>query len=351
MKYAWIGKNKAAWPITMTCEVLGVSTSGYFEHQRRRGRNHPSRPGGGRLSNEAVLAHIRAIHAEVKGEYGWPRVWKELVARGIRVGKDRVQRLMRLHGIKARSKRKFVVTTDSQHDLPVAPEPGGSGTSTPAAPNRVWSSDITYIATDEGWLYLAAVIDLFSRQVVGWSMQPHMQASLVTDALRMAWFRRHPAPGLIFHSDRGSQYCSHSFQAALSSYGMRSSMSRKGNCWDNAPTESLWGSLKVGSLYGRRFATQRQAMDEVIDWLTFYNHRRLHSTLGYVSPMRFEANLARGPGYRKPRNRVAMDYVEQGKVTPTAWSSPCTLGRVANSPRPVIEACASCHESRCSDLA
>ena len=157
-----------------------------------------------------------------------------------------------------------------------------------------WSSDITYIATDEGWLYLAAVIDLFSRQVVGWSMQPHMQTSLVTDALRMAWFRRHPAPGLVFHSDRGSQYCSHSFQAALSSYGMRSSMSRKGNCWDNAPTESLWGSLKVGRLYGRKFATQRQAMDEVIDWLTFYNHRRLHSTLGYVSPMRFEANWHAG---------------------------------------------------------
>ena len=145
-----------------------------------------------------------------------------------------------------------------------------------------------------GWLYLVAVIDLFSRQVVGWSMQPHMQASLVTDALRMAWFRRHPAPGLIFHSDRGSQYCSHAFQAALASYGMRSSMSRKGNCWDNAPTESLWGSLKVGRLYGRRFATRRQAMDEVIDWLTFYNHRRLHSTLGYVSPMRFEQSWHAG---------------------------------------------------------
>jgi len=154
--------------------------------------------------------------------------------------------------------------------------------------------DITYIATDEGWLYLAAVIDLFSRQVVGWSMQPHMQASLVTDALRMAWFRRHPEPGLIFHSDRGSQYCSAMFQGALSSYGMRSSMSRKGDCWDNAPTESLWGSLKVGRLYGRRFATQREAMDEVIDWLTFYNHRRLHSTLGYISPMKFEENWRAG---------------------------------------------------------
>ena len=204
MKYAWIAKNRAAWPITMTCETLGVSTSGYFEHQRRRKSDRPSKPGGARLSNEALLAHIRAIHVEVKGEYGWPRVWKELLARGLRVGKDRVQRLMKMHGIKARGKRKFVVTTDSKHDLPVAPNLLARDFS-PAAPDQAWSSDITYIATDEGWLYLAAVIDLFSRQVVGWSMQRHMQTSLVTDALRMAWFRRHPAPGLVFHSDRGSQ--------------------------------------------------------------------------------------------------------------------------------------------------
>ena len=204
MKYAWVAKNKAAWPITMTCEALGVSASGYFEHQRRGKSGGPSKPGGARLSNEALLAHIRAIHAEVKGEYGWPRLWKELLAHGIRVGKDRVQRLMKMHGIKARGKRKFVVTTDSRHDLPVTPNLLARDFS-PAAPDQVWSSDVTYIATDEGWLYLAVVIDLFSRQVVGWSMQPHMHTSLVTDALRMAWFRRHPAPGLVFHSDRGSQ--------------------------------------------------------------------------------------------------------------------------------------------------
>jgi len=274
------------------CEVLNVSVSGYFEHQRRRAQARPSVPGR-RHSNEALLAHIRAIHAEVKGEYGWPRVWKELLARGIQVGKDRVQRLMQAHGIKARGKRKFVVTTDSKHSLPVAENLRARDFS-PSEPDRVWSSDITYIATDEGWLYLTCVIDLFRRQVVGWSMQPHMQTSLVTDALPMAWFRRHPTPGLIFHSDRGSQYCSHSFQAALTSYGMLSSMSRKGNCWDNAPTQSLWGSLKVGRLYGRKFATPREAMDEVIDWLTFYNHRRLRSRLGYVSPMRFEANWRAG---------------------------------------------------------
>ena len=198
-------QNKAVWPITLSCEALCLTASGYFEHQRRRSSSRPSQPGSGRLGNEALLAHIRAIHAEVKGEYGWPRIWKELLARDF----------------------------------------------SPAAPNQVWSGDITYIATDEGWLYLAALIDLFSRQVVGWSMQAHMQTSLVTDALRMAWFRRHPIPELIFYSDRGSQYCAHSFQAALTSYGMRSSMSRKGNGWDNAPTESLWGSLKVAGCAAR----------------------------------------------------------------------------------------------------
>ena len=288
MKYAWIAKHKVQWPVTLTCEVLAVSASGYFEHWKRKDADKPSKPGANnRVSAEALLVHIKAIHAEVKQEYGWPRMCKELLARGIRVGKDRVRKLMQRHGIKARGKRKFVVTTDSKHNLPIAPNLVQRNF-TPTLPDTVWTSDITYIATDEGWLYLTAVIDLFSRLVVGWSMTEHMQAGAVTDALRMAWFRRSPGPGLIFHSDRGSQYCSEVFQDALRSYAMRSSMSGKGDCWDNAPTESLWGRLKVGRLYGRRFATRREAMDEVIDWLTFYNHRRLHSTLDYVSPMTFE---------------------------------------------------------------
>ena len=293
MKYAWIASHKAQWPAAVACKVLGVSTSGYFEHQRRRVSNRSSEPGGARVGNEALLTHIRAIQSATKGEYGWPRAWRELQAKGIRVGKDRVQRIMQAHGIKARGQRKFVVTADSKHDRPVSPNLLARDVN-PQAPDLVWSGDITHIATDEGWLYLAAVIDLFSRQVVGWRMQPHRQASLVTDALRMAWFRRHPEPGLIVHADRGSQYCSGIFQDALSSCGMRSSMSRKGDCWDKAPTESLWGSLKVGRLYGRRFATQRKAMDEVTDWLTLYNHRRLHSTLGYVSPMTFEEHWRAG---------------------------------------------------------
>ncbi len=288
MKYAWIERHKKLWPITLQCEVLNVSTSGYFERQRRKLTDRPSAPSK-RLSDAALLVYIKAVHAASKGEYGWPRIWRELRASGVRVWKERVRRLMKEHGIKARGKRKFVVTTDSKHNLPIAPNLLNRNFQ-PDAPDCVWTSDITYIQTDAGWLYLAVVLDLYSRQVVGWSMQPHMQTSLVTDALRMAWFRRRPEPGLIFHSDRGSQYCSHAFQQTLSEYDMQSSMSRKGNCWDNAPTESLWGSLKVGRLYGMRFETQRQAMDEVIDWLTYYNHRRLHSTLDYISPMQFEKN-------------------------------------------------------------
>jgi len=159
---------------------------------------------------------------------------------------------------------------------------------TPEAPNELWSGDITYIATDEGWLYLAAVLGMHSRQVVGWNLQAHMQTSLVKDALLMACFRRRPSSGLVFHSDRGSQYCSQEFQDALKAWGMRSSMCRKGDCWDNAPTESLWGRMKTACVHGRRFATREQARQAVMDWITFYNHSRLHSALGYLSPMQYE---------------------------------------------------------------
>ena len=185
------------------------------------------------------------------------------------------------------TKRKCVVTTDSRHSLPVAPDLVQRRFN-PEAPNQLWSGDITYIQTDEGWLYLAAVIDLFNRQVVGWSLQPHMQAGLVKDALAMAWWRRRPPPRVIFHSDRGSQYCSHEVQRALKDWGIRSSMSRKGNCWDNAPTESFWGRLKTASVHGHKFATREQARQAVMDWMAFYNHRRLHSSLDYLSPMQYE---------------------------------------------------------------
>jgi putative transposase len=286
VKCAFIDRNRHHWPVSVLCEALEVSPSGYHQRQQRTAQDKPHR---GRMSNDALLAHIKAIHAQVKGEYGWPRMWKELLARGVRVGKERVRKLMAQHGIRARHKRKYIATTNSNHNLPVAPNLLERNF-TASAPNQVWTSDITYLATAEGWVYLAVIIDLFSRQVVGWSMQPHMKAELVTDALRMAWFRRRPEAGVIVHSDRGSQYCGGLFQDTLKAYGMRSSMSRRGDCWDNAPTESLWGSLKVARMHGRHFTTRRAAMDEVIDWLGFYNARRLHSTLDYVSPMTFENN-------------------------------------------------------------
>lgn len=280
-------KHKTYWPVRLQCHVLNVSHSGYVAYHHRQAQSLPKTPQ--RLSDAALLVNIHAVYSQARGEYGWPRIWRQLKINGVKAGKTRVQTLMQANGIQARGKRKYVVTTDSKHSLPIAPNLLNRQFKV-ATPNQVWAGDMTYIRTEEGWLYLAAVMDLHSRAIVGWSMQPHMEASLVDDALKMAWFRRKPAQGLIFHSDRGSQYCSHAFQKTLKDYKMKSSMSRKANCWDNAPTESLWGSLKVGRLYGRKFATRREAMDEIIDWMLFYNHSRLHSTLGYISPMRFEQN-------------------------------------------------------------
>ena len=205
MKYAWIEHNRHHWPVSLACEVLGVSPSGY--HQRKAGECSDGDGPRRSISNDALLVHIRAVHAHSKGEYGWPRVWKELLARGIRVGKQRVQRLMKLHGIKARSKRKYKATTDSNHSLPVAENLLGRDFE-PDGPNQRWCADITYIPTGEGWLYLAVVEDLFSRMIVGWSMDETMESRLVVDALSMALARRRPGAGLVAHSDRGSQYAS-----------------------------------------------------------------------------------------------------------------------------------------------
>lgn len=198
MKYAFIQCHKRVWPIRVQCRVLLVSTSGYHEHLARY-KNLARRR---HLSDEALLVHIRAVYAENRGAYGWPRIWRELLARGIRVGKQRVQRLMQQHGIQARGKRRFrVTTTDSRHNLPVAPNLLNRNFSV-TAPNRAWTGDVTYIATDEGWLFLAVVIDLFSRRVVGWSMQTDMRSSLVIDALEMAWYQRRSdlTAGLILDS-------------------------------------------------------------------------------------------------------------------------------------------------------
>jgi putative transposase len=284
MKYAWIEKHKRQWPVCVQCRVLGVSSSGYRQHLARRKKVLTRR----HLSEMALLVEIRAVHAEARGAYGWPRVWRQLKVGGVRVGKRRVQLAMQRNGIEGRGKRRFrVSTTDSNHALPIAPNVLARNFTVPAA-NAVWAGDLTYIATGEGWLYLAVVLDLFSRRIVGWAMGATIDAELACRALDMAWHSRLPAPGLIFHSDRGSQYASHRYGELLAEHGIKASMSRKGNCWDNACSESLFGSLKVERLHGMEFKSHREAKDATLDWLLWYNGSRMHSTLRYLSPTQFE---------------------------------------------------------------
>lgn len=281
MKYAWIDQHRRMYGLAESCAVLEVSISGY---QAWRRGGSPNRK---RLTDAQMLALIQAIHTELKGAYGSPRMVRELRGRGFPASKERVERLMRENGIRARHKRRFKATTDSKHALPVAPNLLARDF-TPEAPNQAWSADMTYIWTDEGWLYLAVVLDLFNREVVGWSIKPRMTADIVIDALTMAWFRRKPAPGVIHHSDRGSQYASHAFQARLKEYGMVCSMSRKGNCWDNAPSESFFNSLKNERVHGTRYSTRADAEADLFDYIEpFYNRKRRHSTLGYASPEKF----------------------------------------------------------------
>ena len=281
MKYAWIDGHRREFELAELCAALSVSTSGYRSWKRG---GSPKRK---RLTDAQMLVLIRSIDRQWKNAYGSPRMVRELRDRGFPAGKERVERLMRDNGIRARHKRRFKATTDSKHALPVAPNLLDRNFQ-PAAPNQVWSADLTYLWTGEGWLYLAVVLDLFNREVVGWSIKPRMTADIVMDALSMAWFRRQPAPGLMHHSDRGSQYASHVFQARLHEYGMVCSMSRKANCWDNAPTESFFNSLKNERVHGTRYDTRDEAIADVFDYIEpFYNRRRQHSTLGYVSPVKF----------------------------------------------------------------
>lgn len=227
MKYAWIETQRRDYPLPALCATLAVSGSGYRAWQRG------GKPNRRRLTDAQLLALMQAIHAELKGACGSPRMLLELRGRGFPAGKERVERLMRENGIRARHKRGYKATTDSKHALPVAPNVLDRNFA-PTAPNQVWTADLTYIWTTAGWLYLAIVLDLFNREVVGWSIKPRMTADTVVDALTMAWFRRKPASGLIHHSDRGSQYASGTFQDKLAEFGMTCSMSRKSNCWDKA---------------------------------------------------------------------------------------------------------------------
>ena len=284
MKYAWIAQHAHVWPVAPLCRALDVSYSG-FKDWRGGAKRATSR-----LSDARLLLSIQAVHVEFKGAYGSPRMHEELRGRGQRVGRTRVERVMHEHGIRARHKRRWRATTDSKHALAVAPNLIARDFC-PKRPNQCWGADITYLWTDEGWLYLAVVLDFFNREIVGWSLREQLTATLACEALRMAYSRRQPQPGLIHHSDRGVQYASAAFQTELARYGMHCSMSRKANCWDNAPTESFFNSLKNERTHGRRYRTRAEARAEVFQYIeAFYNRNRRHSTLGYISPLRFLQN-------------------------------------------------------------
>lgn len=288
MKFAFIEAEKAHYPVSVLCSVLEVSRSGFYAWRKR--------PKSSRASKDAVLAEaITKVYASSRGTYGSPRVHAELREQGEVVSRKRVARLMRDQGLVARRKRRFrPATTDSNHQQPVA-ENLLNRSFERTSPNQAWVGDITYIPTGEGWLYLAALIDLFSRRVVGWAMSDHIDRQLTLDALEMAVVnRRKVVKDVLHHSDRGSQYASADYRRALADAGLIASMSRKGNCWDNAVAESFFSTLKWELNHRRPFETRSDARRAIFEYIeVFYNRRRRHSSLGYLSPMQFESNAGR----------------------------------------------------------
>jgi len=275
-----------AYPVTVLCKVMQVSRSGFYDYL------HSVQRPGHRLSEKALEERVKAIFKQSRDSYGSRRMLWQLRLEGYQIGRHKVRRLMRQLGLKAKMRRRFKVTTESNHAFPVADNILDRQFD-PGEPNRVWTADISYVWTLEGWLYLAIVMDLFSRQIVGWAMDKRIKRQLALDALAMAYWMRKPDPGLLHHSDRGSQYACHDYRNLLDQYGMVASMSRKGNCWDNAPTERFFRSLKTERLDGLRFSTRDSARLQTIDYISYYNCLRLHSTLGYVSPMAYEKGQIR----------------------------------------------------------
>ena len=287
MRYAAILAHKNEFETSLMCRVLEVSRSGFYAWLRRE-------PSERAREDKRLLTHIRGIHNGSNKTYGSPRVHEELRAREITCSKSRVERLMREDGLVARPKRRFRATTDSKHSYPVAPNllERRFGVDEVEGTDRVWVGDITYVPTREGWLYLAVLIDLASRMVVGWAMRTTLHADITLDALRMALWRRRPLAGLIHHSDRGVQYACGEYQRALAAQQIRCSMSRKGDCWDNAVAESFFATLEWELIERSDWHTRREAERDIFNYIeVWYNRERRHSTLGYLSPADYEAQL------------------------------------------------------------
>lgn len=280
-----IKKHSNHFSVRLMCKTLSVSPSGYYDW---RGRSPSTRA----QENTTFAAKIKVIFDDESSRVGAKRITKRLRQEGSSVSHHRVARIMRLHGWRAKAARKFKATTNSNHKLPVAPNLLQQNFAA-SKPNEKWVSDITYIWTEEGWLYLAVVMDLYSRMVVGWSMSERMTSKLVIEALQMAIWRRKKPRGVILHSDRGSQYCSHDYQKLLTDNGFICSMSKRGDCYDNASMESWNHSFKVEAIHGEKFSTRADAKNHVFEYIDiYYNRKRLHSGLGYLSPVYFEAEKA-----------------------------------------------------------
>jgi putative transposase len=286
MKYAFITQHKKTWPVDLMCRLLGVSRNAYYRYCQRQGEKQPD------PECHEMQAAVREIAEASDDSYGSRRMKRALNALGYPVGRYKARSLMREAGVRVRYRKKYKVTTNSNHKKPVFKNVL-EREFTVEKPDLVYVSDITYIWTQEGWLYLAVFIDLFSRRVVGWSMGSRMKARLVTDALRMALWRRRPEAGLIVHSDRGSQYASKAYRRLLRANDFVGSMSRKGDCWDNAVAESFFASLKKERVQWKHYQTRAEAQRDILDYIVmFYNSQRLHSTLDYTSPNDYESAMA-----------------------------------------------------------
>ncbi len=279
MKYAFIKNNLGSFAMGHLCSTLHVSRSGYYAWLRRHPRGNRRR---------IILDAIRRVHRESRYSYGSPRVFEALRDEKMKVSKSTVERIMREHKLRGKKRRSFKKTTDSNHSLPIA-ENVVARRFDRGSKNQVWLSDITYLRLKAGWAYLAAVLDGHSRKIVGFSVNDHMRVELVSDALTSAFWRERPVHGLLVHSDRGSQYASEDYRTLTKSFGMIQSMSRRGNCWDNAPMESFFDTLKTELIDNRIFEDINEARSTIFEWIeVFYNRKRLHSALGYLSPTCFE---------------------------------------------------------------